>query len=173
MRKRVLSHKTQLEFVYGREPEELGGDGETFVLADKQAALVAEQAWQARTWGEFAQAASTSLEQLLEGWGDEIEGLYGKEPTASDTFSFGDYWGLAYFADIVTDPRQIAFDAVMESAILRKACEEAGFDFQPGFPGFPGIEAINFHDEQKVECLRLAGVIIAKDEALLLRSLPR
>lgn len=167
MRKPGQPHKTQFEFIYGREPEGLGGDGETFVLAERRAALVAAQAWRASTWDEFAQAASYSLERLLEDWGDEIEELCGKKPTASDSFSFSAYWGATYFADIITDPRQAAFDAVIKAPILRKACEDAGFEFQPGFPGFPGVEAIYFYDERTIEPLRLAGVIIAKDEALL------
>jgi hypothetical protein len=167
---KLTQHK-QVKFVYGLEPEILGGDGETFVLADKQAALIAAQAWQARTWGEFVRVANTSLDRFLEDWGDEIEGFCGKTPTASDTFSFGEYWGLTYFADVITDPRQAAYDAVMASPNLRKVCKEAGLDFHPGFPGFAGIEAITFHDEQNVDRLRLAGVNIAKDDALMLSSL--
>lgn len=172
MRKRGPSSKTPLEFIYGPEPEELGGDGETFVLAEKKAALVAVQAWQARTWGEFAQAANSSLESLLEGWGDEIEELCGKAPTANDTFSSGAYCGATYFSDIITDPRQAAFDAVTRSPVLRKDFEAAGFEFQSGFPGFPGVEAIYFSDELKAEHLRLAGVIILRDDTLLHASLP-
>jgi hypothetical protein len=159
--------------IYGLEPEILGGDGKTFTLAEKQAALVALKAWQARTWGEFARVASTSLSALIDGWGEEIVELYGRRPTRQDAFSFGEYAGNAYFADVVTDPRQAAFDAVVRNPRLRGAFKAAGFDLQYGFPGFPGVEAISFEDERLIEPLCAAtGIIIEKDAELLVACLP-
>ena len=43
------------KLIYGFEPKELGGEGDTLVLSDKRTALNARLAWEARTLGGAAQ----------------------------------------------------------------------------------------------------------------------
>lgn len=159
-----------MELIYGLEPEELGGEGEV-VLADKRAALIAVQAWQAQTWGEFIQAADCLLAELMEDWGEQIQWIYGKVPTPNDSFSLGDYAAIDNFGDIITDPRQAAVDALIASPGLWNAFNQAGFELSTGTPG-GGIEVISFRNESLIEPLRLAtAVIIEKDQDLLNASL--
>lgn len=158
---------------FGLEPEVLGGDGQTLVLAERQAALVAMRALQAGTRREFAQAAGRTMESLLEDWGDEIEEAYGSVPAADEPITFQDYWGAWCFADLIADPRQAAFDTVTQWRDLKQVFEDAGFVLHYGFPGFPGIEEISVTDPAQAERVAAAtGLDIAADENLMRSSLP-
>lgn len=154
-------------------PEVLGGDGKQLVLVEKQAALTAIRGLQAKTWGEFAAAAGRPLEEVLDGWGEEIEEAYGRRPAADDAFSLAAYWGGWYFADLIKDPRQTAFDTVTQWPDLKQIFEEAGFEFSDGFPGFPGIESVDLMDPGQASRVALStGLSIEHDEALLYCCLP-
>lgn len=166
------SRKKRHDFIYGLELEVLGGDGQTLALAEKHAAHTAVRAWEARTWGEFAQVAGCSLDDLLDGWGEEIKEVCGRTPSTEDAFSFGDYRGLFYFADLIDDPRQAAFDAVIKSRDLTHALRDAGFEFHGSpCPGFPGVEGISFTDPAQAERVAsVTGLSVERDRALPLRD---
>lgn len=97
------------ELIYGFEPEELGGEGDTLVLAEKRAALTAMRAWEARTWGEFAEVAGRSWDELLKDYGDEIKEDCGCLPSPGERFWYGDYLHLDSLRQLIPDPRDEAF----------------------------------------------------------------
>jgi hypothetical protein len=160
------------EFVFGRLPEHLGGEGDGFVLVEKVAAITAIRALKATTWAEFVAAGGESFEDLINEWGEEIEEAYGRPPVPEDRFSLRDYWGAWYFADLIADPRQAALDTVLQWPDLTQIFTDAGFEFSFGPPG-SGVDSMSFTDATQAEqVVSLTGLRIEHDEACLRSCLP-
>lgn len=159
------------ELIYGFEPEELGGEGDTLVLAEKRAALTAMRAWEARTWGEFAEVAGRSWDELLKDYGDEIKEDCGCLPSPGERFWYGDYLHLDSLRQLIPDPRDEAFFFIWDYEELSRIFKDAGFAFFPK-PGGPNV--VVFADPAQAERVASAtGLSIERDDLLLEASLYR
>ena len=167
-KRRKPGKKPQLpDLIFGREPEEFGGDGNTFVLAERIAALKAVAAHKARTWAEFTAVAGIPFAEMMEDWGEEIEEYYGVKPTENSSFSLIECWGATYFADVISEPRQVVAFLMMDHPEMRRTFEQTGFKIEWGPPG-AGVDSMVFPDRS---CLTLLptdiAVHIQEDETLL------
>lgn len=173
MPKKKSWKRVRPEFVFGRLPEHLEGESDDFVLVEQVAALTAIRALRATTWAEFVAAGGESFQDLIDDWGEEIKQAYGRQPVPEDRFSLSEYWGAWYFADLITDPRQAAFDTVMQWPDLTQIFEDTGFEFSFGPPGWPGVETISFREHAQAEqVVSITGLKLEHDEAFLRSCLP-
>jgi len=160
-------HMNRLLLIYAYEPEELGGEGD-FVLAEQQSAVAKRRAFRARTWGGYARVAGKPFAVFLDEWGDEVAEAIGRKPRATEPFNYADFVGAWFFADLVEDPRQVAYDEVLRRPTLRDLMRSLGFEFQGSpMPGWAGVECIVFSVESCVETLE--GVLSTTKQSEIVR----